>query len=441
MPHIPDLVHTIAARVSDHGGRAYYVGGCVRDEVMNLPSKDIDIEIHGVTEEALSGILKEVGEPLRYGQSFGVFALKGAALDIALPRDAEGRVDPFIGPTAAARRRDFTMNALMKDALTGEILDPFGGRGDIAAGIIRHVDDATFIRDPLRVLRGAQFSARFGFDIAPATEALCRELPLDAVARERVFDEVRKALLKGRRPSRFFEALRRIAQLSVWFPELQACIGVEQDPVYHPEGDVWTHTMQVIDRAAAYRDRVSDPAAFMLLALTHDLGKVITTAWVNGRIHAYEHETKGLPLIERFLRRLTDDQGIIRYVLGMAPLHMRPNMAAFTGASVKATNRLFDLAPAPEDLIYFALSDRPADRDEAGMGAAADFLFERLNVFNETMARPFVQGRDLVGAGIEPGPQFAFLLDYAHKLRLAGVDRELALKQVIGMAGKGDHNA
>jgi tRNA nucleotidyltransferase (CCA-adding enzyme) len=225
-------------------------------------------------------------------------------------------------------------------------------------------------------------------------------------------------------------------QLGTWFPELEALIGLEQDPVYHPEGDVWTHTMEVIDRAAAFRGKVSDPFAFMMLALTHDMGKAVTTEFIKGRIHAYEHETKGLPEVERFVRRLMNGHEVIDYVLNMVPLHMRPNIAAYNKPSVKSTNRMFDAADAPEDLIYFAQADKPVFSGSEKFSGDPDFLEDRLRTYRETMAEPYVTGRDLIEAGIEPGEYMGELLDYAHKLRLAGIDRDSALKQVLAQARK-----
>ena len=408
---------------------------------MGRPNKDIDIEIHGISPAQLHEILGMVGEPLAFGQSFGVFSLRGIDIDIAMPRrekatgrghrDFEIEVDPFIGTCKAARRRDFTINALMQDVLTGEVVDHFGGMDDLRAGIIRHIDPETFIEDPLRVLRGAQFAARFGFRIAPETVELCKGIDLSALSRERIEEELKKALLKSDKPSVFFEEMRRMEQLDVWFPELGQTIGLEQDPVFHPEGDVWVHTMEVIDRAAAVRDKTSDPFSFMLLALTHDLGKIVTTETINGRIHSYEHETKGLPLVEAFVSRITGERKIIDYVLNMVPLHMRPNVAAYSKPRIKSTNRMFDAAAAPEDLIYFAMADKPVISGTDPFSGDSGFLFERLRIYEDMMAKPHVMGRDLIEAGLEPGEYFSELLAYAHKLRLAGVDKENAMKQVL----------
>ena len=327
----------------------------------------------------------------------------------------------------------------MEDVLTGEIIDHFGGLEDLK-GTIRHIDDRSFGEDPLRVLRAAQFAARFRFTIAPETIEICRTMDLSALSHERVEGEMKKALLRSDQPSVFFESLSRMDQLDVWFPELKAMQSVEQDPVFHPEGDVWVHTMEVIDRAVAYRDKVSDPYGFMLLALVHDMGKIVTTEVVKGRIHAYEHEIKGLPLAEDFLRRLTGERAVIGYVMNMLPLHMRPNIAAYSKPSMKSTNRMFDAAAAPEDLIWFAQADHPLYAGEEHFTGDNEFLFERLESYRRTMAEPHVMGRDLIAAGLDPGEYFTELLEYAHKLRLAGIDKETALKQVLAYARKNKKN-
>ena len=437
---------TVAEKVREAGGSTFYVGGFVRDRLLGIDNKDVDIEVHGVEPDKLFELLGEIGEPLSFGRAFGVYSIKGYDIDIAMPRretatgrghrDFEVEVDPFLGTYNAARRRDFTINALMEDVLTGEIVDHFGGLNDLKNKIIRHIDPETFVEDPLRVLRGAQFAARFGFSIAPETVELCRTIDLSALSSERVREELKKALLKAARPSIFFESLREMDQLGVWFPELGQLIGLEQDPIYHPEGDVWVHTMEVIDRAAEVRDKTSDPYAFMMLALTHDLGKITTTEFVKGRIHAYEHETKGMPIVREFVSRLDNQVRVLEYIENMVPLHMRPNVAAYARPSLKKTNKMFDAAIAPQDLIYFAMCDRPVFSGTDEFSGDSDFLFERLEKYEETMAKPYVMGRDLIEAGLEPGVYFTEILDYAHKLRLAGIDKETAMKQVLAYARK-----
>lgn len=440
------MAEKIAELVSRKGGRAYYVGGYVRDSLMGIANKDIDIEVHGVTPGELEEILDSLGQRMAIGESFGVFALKGCSLDIAMPRKEQLRgqghrdfdifVDPFIGTEGACRRRDFTCNALMQDILTGEILDHFGGREDLRRGILRHVSGDSFGEDPLRVLRCAQFAARFGFEVAPQTRELCRNMDLSHLTKERIEGELKKALLKAERPSVFFQILREMDQLDLWFPEVKALIGVPQNPVYHGEGDVWNHTMLVLDEAAKLRHRVENPYWFMLGALTHDFGKAVCTEVVKGAIHAYDHEKQGQPIIRTFLGRITGENKLTEYVLNLALLHMKPNTAAAVGASIKSTNKMFDQSMDPEGLICMALADDRGKRTELPQDSHEDFLYQRLAIYREYMARPYVMGRDLIEAGLRPSESFTQILAYAHKLRLAGIDKENALKQTLAYARK-----
>ncbi|MBQ9746695.1 MAG: tRNA nucleotidyltransferase, partial [Clostridia bacterium] len=351
-------------------------------------------------------------------------------------RDFNISIDPYIGEKNAAMRRDFTIGALMENVHTGKIHDFFGGVDDLRRGIIRHVNDASFAEDPLRVLRAAQFAARFGFSVAEETQALCEKMDISTLARERVFEAMNKALLQAEKPSRFFEILRGMGKLGVWFPELAALIGVEQNAKHHAEGDVWVHTMMVLDEAAKRREKAHAPLAFMLAALTHDFGKAICTENIGGEIHAYGHETEGLPLIEAFLKRLTSEKGLIACVLNLAELHMKPNTKAAHGSSVKSTNKMFWEAKEPNDLILLALSDAYGKIAPRPFYDMEPFLWERLAVFEEYMARPYVTGRDLVEAGLEPGEYFSEILAYAHKLRLAGTEKESALRQTLSYARK-----
>ena len=436
----------VARRVAQRGGRSFYVGGLVRDALLGEENKDVDIEIHGIPVQELKDILDSLGQRITIGESFGVFNLKGYSLDIAMPRKEEARgsghkdfdifVDPFIGTMSAASRRDFTFNALMQDVLTGEIVDHFGGRADLQAGILRHVNDDRFGEDPLRVLRAAQFAARFEFRVADETVELCRGMKLEHLPRERIEGELKKALLKARHPSIFFEVLREMNHLAHWFPELAALIGVPQNPTFHGEGDVWTHTMMVLDEAAKLRHQTQNPYWFMLAALTHDFGKAVCTEERNGVIHAYEHEKKGLPLVETFLRRITAENKLIRYVLNLVELHMKPNTVAEACSAVKVTTRMFDRAEDPEALVCIALADDLGRIASKPTGVNDGFLRQRLEIFREQMSRPYVMGRDLIEAGLKPAEDFTQILEYAHKLRLAGVEKENALKQVLAFARK-----
>ena len=446
LAHDKEIVARLARRVSDAGGRVYYVGGCVRDALMGSVSKDLDVEVHGLTPAALEEILDTLGERVSIGESFGIYAIKGCGVDIAMPRkehlrgrghrDFDVIVDPDLGAREAARRRDFTVNAMMRDALTGELVDPFHGRRDLKRGVLRHVDDETFPEDPLRVLRAAQFASRFGFRVAKETMRLCSAMDLTALSKERVMLELEKALLQAEHPSVFFETLREMNQLRPWFSEVADLIGVPQNPRFHTEGDVWNHTMLVLDAAAQYRERAERPLGLMLAALTHDFGRPATTELESGVFHAYGHEEAGAALAERFLRRLTNETALIEYVSNLTALHMKPNVIVASGASIKTSNRMFDRAVDPEALICLSMADGQGTISHYPYVSCEENLEARLDAYRETMAQPHVMGRDLIDAGLEPGADFSDFLALAHKLRLAGISKDDALKQVLAEARK-----
>ena len=430
-----EMARRIAGTAAERGGRVYFVGGFVRDGVMGRESKDVDIEIHGMTADAVRVMLGEIGPWKEMGASFGVFGLRGYTLDIALPRRGGGKgedadIDPFMGRKEAERRRDFTMNAMMQDVLTGEIFDDFGGREDIRKRVIRHVDEETFRRDPLRAMRAAQFAARFDFAIAPETMAVCRTLELRGLAKERVMGEVEKALMQSQKPSRFFEALREMGQIEPWMREVAALQGVRQRADAHPEGDAWTHTMRVVDEAARLRDRAEHPLGLMLAALLHDVGKAEAMQEKNGVIHAYGHEMKGMPLAQRFIRRLTNEKDLCRYVVSMVELHMKPNLYAAQNSRQRAWNTLFDQSVCPEDLMLLAKADHLGRANAAPYEETEREMGERFAAFQETMARPYVTGADLIARGVQPGEEMGKMLEAAHRLRLAGVGKEAALRQL-----------
>ena len=443
--HDMEMARRVAECVHAAGGTAYYVGGFVRDRLMGIPGKDVDIEVHGLKPETLKRILDSLGGCTEMGASFGVYGLRHTSLDIAMPRKERATgghhrdfavfVNPFLGTTEAARRRDFTVNAMMENVLTGEVLDPFGGQLDLAGRVLRHVDDRSFPEDPLRVLRAAQFAARFGFSVAPETTALCRTMDLSLLARERVMEELKKALLQSEAPSVFFRVLSEMGHLNVWFPEVEALIGVPQEPSFHPEGDAFEHTMRVLDEAAKRRDQARHPLSFLLSALCHDFGKPETTALgEDGRIHAYGHEEAGVPLAERFLMRLTDERTILREVPNLVGLHMRPGALTAQQAGRKSFMRLFNAALCPEDIILLFTADRLGSGADPKNLQAEQKLYSELAIYRERMAEPWITAKDLKEAGIPAGPLYSEALRYAKKLHLAGVNLPEAKAQVLAFA-------
>ena len=266
-----EMIRAIARRVRAAGGRALLVGGCVRDALLGRESADIDCEVHGVSPDTLLGAFGEIDES---GRAYGIYTIRGAGIDVALPRtetrigpghkDFAVMVNPELSPAQAVLRRDFTVNAIMRDALTGEYVDPLGGMEDLARGVLRAVPGDGFEEDPLRVLRGAQFAARFHLTPDGETLLKMRRMPTDRLSAARVYAEMNKALLTAQEPDVFFRVLRDANALEPWFAELATLCGVQQNPLHHPEGDAFEHTLLTLRAAAEVRSKSSDPLHFML---------------------------------------------------------------------------------------------------------------------------------------------------------------------------------
>jgi len=443
-----NMAKTIAKEVNEAGGRVFFVGGFVRDRFLRKDNKDIDIEVHDIEPEKLKEILIKLGhlDERKVGDNFGVMALRGYDIDIAMPRSekkiGEGHkgfiidVDPFIGYETAAKRRDFTINAMMEDVLTGEILDFYGGIEDIKNKLIRHVDNITFKDDPLRVLRAAQFAARFDFTIAPETIEICKNMNLKELPRERVVRELDKVLLKAAKPSVFFNELRKMGQLDYWFLEVKDLINVPQEPSHHPEGDVYTHTMMVLDKAAEKKAEVSNYKYFMMAALCHDFGKKLTTEYNSEKqkIQAIEHEKAGVELARNFVKKIYNEKDMIKYVTNMVEMHMKPNSLINNNSSNRSYMEMFDKSVKPDDLILLAECDYMGRAIEnRDFDERRNILKEKMEMFHEIMSRPHVTGQDLINMGYVPSPEFTEMLNFAHKSRVAGIDKKTVLAYISGM--------
>ena len=340
----------VARAVAEAGGRALLVGGIVRDHLLGLASKDYDLEVYGLELSRLEEVLSSFGEVIAIGRAFGVLKVKGLEADLSLPRrdNKTGRghrgfvveLDPELDFAEAARRRDLTINSIGLDPLTGEVLDPHGGRRDLERRLLRATDPERFPEDSLRGLRVAQFAARFDMEPDAELRRLCADLDLSDLPGERVYEELRKLLLKGQRPSLGLEFLRTTGLLR-FFPELDAMVDVPQDPEWHPEGTVWQHTMLVVDEAAALR--MGDPGEdqpLMWAALLHDVGKPATTMEEGGRIRSPRHDEVGVGLTESLLERLRASKALIQQVAALVRYHLAPALLPSNGAKDKAYRRL-----------------------------------------------------------------------------------------------------
>jgi tRNA nucleotidyltransferase (CCA-adding enzyme) len=434
------------------GGRPFAVGGCVRDWLLGRPAKDIDVEVYGLPWAALEAALVAAGFVVHaVGRSFGVLKVdvtlaagSTVAFDVALPRteNKAGRghrgfvveSDPNLTFAAAASRRDFTMNAMGIDLVDGTLADPFGGVRDLAQGVLRHVSDA-FDEDPLRVLRAAQFVARFGVQLAPETQDRCRALraELSTLPAERLGEELRKLLVKGGWPSLGLQVLRSTGVVEVLFPELHALIGCPQESEWHPEGDVWTHTMLVVDEAARLcRDDALDEQerfVVMLAALCHDLGKPSTTEFVQGRIRSRDHESQGEAPTRALCGRLAVSHDDTDAVVACVREHLKPfalwrDREKMLAGGDTAVRRLAVRVPlvrlarvARADHLGRTTKDALDDDDQA-----TPWLLERAQALalKDQAPRPLLLGRHLQAHGLRPGPDFGVLLKEAFDAQLEG---------------------
>ena len=444
------LALTIVKTVQAAGGRALIVGGWVRDRLRGCEPRDIDLEVYGVAGDRLRTLLAGIGRVDAVGESFTVYKL--GPIDVALPRreSKTGRGhrgftvigDPDLTIEEAARRRDFTVNAIAWNPVTDEYLDPYGGRDDLMRGLLRVVDPATFADDSLRVLRAVQFAARFDLQVDEATKSLCRGITLDDLPPERIWGELEKLILQAPRPSVGFELALELGVVEQLLPEMAALVGCPQEPEWHPEGDVWTHNQLVIDQA---RTRIEDlprpeQIAVMLGAICHDFGKPSTTALVEGRIRSYNHEEAGVEPTKAFLDRLNlhslDGYDLRHQVIGLVAHHLKPGMwnNARDGVGDGAFRRLARKVDL-ELLARLAKSDC-LGRTGTFDCSAMDWFLDRaraLGVEHEA-PQPLLMGRHLLHLGLSPGPQIGQILSQVYDQQLDGVVQ--TLEEAIQTAGK-----
>jgi len=440
----PQKVIDLSGAVREAGGRALLVGGCVRDALIGVQPKDWDVEVYGVPPERLREILDRFGPVNVVGEAFTVYKL-GSDLDVSLPRRERkyGRGhrafviegDPAMSFVEASRRRDFTINAILQDPLTNEIIDPFDGRRDIEQGVLRAVSAETFVEDSLRVLRAAQFAARFEFRIEPETVELCRGIDLSDLPSERIWGELEKLLLRARQPSIGLGWLHALGVLEKLFPEINALIGVPQDPEWHPEGDVFVHTRLTIDRARESIDELSYPrqVTVMLAALAHDFGKPATTEYIEGRLRSRGHEAAGAAPAESFLARINvytiDGYNVRSQVIALVREHLKPG-EFFKKRDEVGEGAFRRLARRCEpDLLY-----RVAKADSLGRNApwvprekwygseAQEWFIQRARELDveQRPPEPLLLGRHLLSLGVEPGPMVGEITRAVYEMQLDG---------------------
>ncbi len=410
-----DQIMAIARAVKATGGRALVVGGFVRDRLLGLPSKDIDIEVLGLDLEELETLLCGFGRVIRVGRSFDVLRIAGLNVDFSAATEPTAT---GLSYDAAARRRDLTVNSMALDPLTEEVLDPHGGQRDLEAHQLRATDPDQFGADPLRAVRVAQFIARFEMSPDPELVALCTAQDLSSLPGERLFEELRKLLLQSARPSQGLEFLRQ-TRLIRFLPELGAMIETPQDPEWHPEGDVWRHTLMVVDQAAALRQGDDDDLALMLAALCHDIGKPLCTMEEEGRIKSPRHDKLGIAPTQRLLERLRTPKQLVARVSALVEHHLAPALFIKNGAKARGyrrlAHRLEKSGVSIELLARMARADhfgRATPDALAGEFPAGDlFLIRAAELEIEQHGQTdVVRGRHLIARGLTPGRSFGEIL-------------------------------
>lgn len=440
-------------KIKENGGKAYLVGGAVRDMLFGTVAKDFDLEIYNLDNNKIKEIASEFGKVSEVGKSFGVLKLTfptGVDIDISLPRKEsktgpghkgfEVEFDPNLSIKDSARRRDFTINSMLADPLTGEIEDPFGGLEDLEFRILRIVDKDTFKEDPLRVLRALQFISRFDLGLDPESEKIIKEMIpfLKELPAERIFEEWKKLLLKSEHPSWGLFVGMESGILSELHPELTDLVKTPQDLEWHPEGNVWQHTLVSLDEAAKIirREKLSEKDALpiMLAVLCHDLGKPVTTEFLEGRIRSRGHEEAGAGPTKSFLRSLRCDNEtqdkVIKLVMNhLAPTHLYnaekiKEQKVGDGAIRRLARRI---APANIlELVYVSEADQmgsglppSADKEILKKHEAGEWLLERAREIEVERKGPenLIEGKDLIELGFEPGPEFGVVIDLANELR------------------------
>jgi tRNA nucleotidyltransferase (CCA-adding enzyme) len=432
----PALAVQLTEAIRAEGGRGLIVGGWVRDALLGAESKDLDIEVFGLQAERLKAVLERFGRVDTVGESFTVYKI--ANVDVSLPR-VESKVgvghkafdvrgDPFLSLEEAARRRDFTINAISFDPVTGEVIDPFGGQHDLSERVLRMVDPRTFSDDSLRVLRALQFAARFELTVDEATRELCRRIPLDDLPSERIWGELEKLLVQAQRPSIGLALALDLGVVRKLLPELEPMAVCPQDPEWHPEGDVWTHTLLVVDQA---RRRIAhlgrgQAVAVMLAALCHDIAKPTTTSVIDGRIRSPGHEEAGVAPTTAILDRLNlhtlDGFDVRRTVLGLVAHHLKPS--AFWKAPHPVGDGAFRRLAQKVDLELLTLL---CDADCEGRGGGFDcsagaWFLERARSLGVQHAPPppIVMGRHLLDLGVDAGPRMGEILRMLYERQLDG---------------------
>jgi poly(A) polymerase len=442
---LKDFAISIVRTLREHGHQAYLVGGCVRDLLLSREPADFDI----TTSASPNEVMQIFPETYAVGAQFGVVLVPlpaspqaapsaqsahGNAVEVATFRSdigySDGRHPDQVrfssDPAEDVARRDFTINGLLLDPLTGEVLDFVGGRGDLNAKIIRTIGDAAqrFSEDKLRILRAVRFAARFDYAIEPATLSAIQSLApaIHQVSRERVRDELTKMLTEGH-ARRAFLLLDVAGMLRELLPEIEAMKGVEQPPQFHPEGDVFVHTLLLLDQLPH-----PCPSTLAWGALLHDVGKPPTFRVAPDRIRFDGHVAVGVKMAEEICRRLHFSNADTAQILALIENHMR---FADAPRMKDSTFKKFVRMPGFEQ--HLALHRMDCESSHGDLSSYNFTLQKMASIPPEVMRpAPLITGDDLIALGHSPGPRFKEVLAAVEDEQLEGrlADRQQALEFV-----------
>jgi tRNA nucleotidyltransferase (CCA-adding enzyme) len=452
---IPLTLTRLIEHLARNGIRAIFVGGFVRDHFMGGTTHDLDIELYGVTSlETLESLLKPFGKVGLYGKSFGVLKLTyaGYSLDFSPPRTEsksgfghKGFETAWFSDldfATAARRRDFTINAIGYDPLSQTLLDPYGGVEDLTHKRLKCVDPQTFIDDPLRVLRAVQFAARYELTcdkpLLELSQKMIAKGALDELPKERIFEEFKKLLLLSTRPSIGMKLLREMGGLEFFTP-LDKLETTPQESTSHPEGSVWNHTLMTLDTMASMRSgQWRDDIVLMLTMLLHDIGKPDTTITLaDGSLNAPKHAEVGVDSARIWLNKITEDKNLIERILPLIRYHGWPRKLYRSHASDSEILHL-STQVCISDLITVAKADffgRAFEGATPQCFEAGEWLRQRAIALGvaDNPPLPLVMGRDLIALGLTPSERFKSLLKRTYNAQLDQLffTREDGLKWLV----------
>jgi len=448
---LPAGLEKAISAVKRAGGNCRVVGGSVRDALLGIKPKDFDVEVYGLELEDVADVLKSVGKTNLVGKSFCVLKIRvqNIEYDFAIPRKErktgpghlgfEVDSNPHLSERDALSRRDFTINALLYDPEKSELIDHFGGKSDLKKKRLRHVSEA-FREDPLRPLRAMQFAGRFDLTLDEETAKICASMKgeYNTLPIERIWGEWEKWSHQSIKPSAGLRALRD-SQWLRFYKELHDLIRIPQDPEWHPEGDVWEHTLCCVDAMANsevwQNSKTDDRSTLMLGILCHDLGKPICTQLLEkrGRLRwtSHGHDAAGVPLSKKLLKRIGAFRKIAEPVPSLVGGHHYLNTLPEGGPSKSSLRRLANrLTPANLAQLHSVMT---ADHLGRPPLVSEEQTF-RLSLFREKIEelaiadaapKPILLGRHLIDRGMKPSKEFKAVLNNAFEAQLDGAFEDI----------------